>query len=80
MCHEQAGAAHVYAIEMSAIAERAREIVQENGYANSITIIQGKAEDVQLPVEKVKAGCGRQCRSSRLVWNLLCMRVAAVHI
>ena len=42
----------MYAIEMSTIAERAKEIVQENGYSNVITIIQGKVEDVQLPVDK----------------------------
>ena len=78
MC-EQAGAAHVYAIEMSAIAERAREIVQENGYADSITIIQGKAEDVQLPVEKVRADRGRHHRSRLLVWTLSCMRCNCRH-
>ena len=44
----------MYAIEMSTIAERAKEIVQENGYSNVITIIQGKVEDVQLPVDKAR--------------------------
>ena len=34
---------------MSAIAESARQIVEDNGLSDRITIIQGKVEDVELP-------------------------------
>ena len=43
----------MYGIEKSAIAERAREIVQKNGLGDRITILQAKVEDVTLPVDKV---------------------------
>lgn len=49
----KAGAAHVYGIDMSAIAESARQIVEENGYSDRVTIIRGKVEEVTLPCEKV---------------------------
>ena len=49
----QAGAKHVYAVECSDIAHTAREIVAANGYADRITVIKGKVEEVQLPVDKV---------------------------
>jgi protein arginine N-methyltransferase 1 len=49
----KAGAAHVYGIDMSAIAESAQQIVKDNGYQDRVTIIRGKVEDVVLPVEKV---------------------------
>ncbi|KAK9792985.1 hypothetical protein WJX73_008363 [Symbiochloris irregularis] len=49
----QAGAAHVYGIEMSAIADQAQEIIADNGFSNAITIIKGKVEEISLPVEKV---------------------------
>ena len=49
----KAGAAHVYAIECSDIAVQAKAIVAANGYADRITVIQGKVEEVTLPVEKV---------------------------
>jgi hypothetical protein len=40
-------------VECSAIAEQAKEIVRINGYADRITIIHKKLEDMELPVEKV---------------------------
>ena len=49
----KAGAAHVYGIDMSAIAESAQQIVKDNGYEDRVTIIRGKVEDVVLPVESV---------------------------
>jgi protein arginine N-methyltransferase 1 len=49
----KAGAAHVYGIDMSAIAEAAQQIVADNGYSDKITIIQGKVEEVKLPVDHV---------------------------
>lgn len=38
---------------MSTIIEKAREIVQVNGMADKITLLQGKMEDVQLPFPTV---------------------------
>lgn len=49
----KAGAKHVYAIEASGLAVKARENIQKNGFANVITVIQGKVEDIQLPVKEV---------------------------
>ncbi|OXB70304.1 UNVERIFIED_CONTAM: hypothetical protein H355_004669, partial [Colinus virginianus] len=49
----RAGAAHVYGIECSEIIHTARKIADANGYSSTITFVQGKAEDVELPVEKV---------------------------
>ena len=50
----KAGAAHVYAVEMSGIAEQARQIVADNGYSEQITLLQAKVEDITLPVAKVR--------------------------
>eukprot|EP00252_Welwitschia_mirabilis_P013038 TRINITY_DN2882_c0_g1_i1.p1 TRINITY_DN2882_c0_g1~~TRINITY_DN2882_c0_g1_i1.p1 ORF type:complete len:378 (+),score=61.45 TRINITY_DN2882_c0_g1_i1:159-1292(+) len=47
------GAKHVYAIECSEMAEMAKEIVKANGFANVITVLKGKVEEIELPVEKV---------------------------
>jgi protein arginine N-methyltransferase 1 len=49
----QAGAQHVYGIEMSSIAEQATQIVRDNDYQDRVTIIRGKVEEVELPVDKV---------------------------
>jgi len=49
----QAGAKHVYAVDMSDIVIQAKQIVLDNKFSDKITCIQGKIEDVQLPVEKV---------------------------
>uniref|UniRef100_A0A6N2MZY1 Protein arginine N-methyltransferase domain-containing protein n=1 Tax=Salix viminalis TaxID=40686 RepID=A0A6N2MZY1_SALVM len=49
----KAGAAHVYAVECSHIANMAKEIVESNGYSNVITVLKGKIEDIELPVAKV---------------------------
>ncbi len=56
--HVQAGAKHVYGIERSAIAEQARQIVEDNRYQDRITIIQGKVEEVDLPVPQVLSSHG----------------------
>ena len=50
----QAGAKHVYGIEMSSIAEQATQIVLDNDYQDRVTIIRGKVEEVELPIEKVR--------------------------
>ncbi|XP_076447493.1 protein arginine N-methyltransferase 6-like isoform X2 [Babylonia areolata] len=50
----QAGAKKVYAIEASAMARHARQVVQENNMADRIQVIEQRAEDADLP-EKVDA-------------------------
>ena len=49
----KAGAARVFGIECSSIAEQATQIVAANGYSNVVTIIHGKVEEIELPVDKV---------------------------
>jgi len=49
----KAGAAKVFGIEMSNIAQHAKNIVSANKLDNVVTIIQSKVEEVELPVEKV---------------------------
>ncbi|TRY63454.1 hypothetical protein TCAL_00873 [Tigriopus californicus] len=45
----QAGAQKVYAVEASAMATPLREIVVANQFMNTITVLEGKAEDIDLP-------------------------------
>ena len=51
----KAGAARVIGIDLSRIAEQAKEIVALNKYEDIVTIIRGKVEEVELPdgIEKV---------------------------
>jgi len=51
----QAGAKHVIGVDMSSIIESAREIVRANGFADKITLVRGKMEEISLPhgIEKV---------------------------
>lgn len=49
----KAGAKHVYGVDCSGILTQAREIVKANGFADKITLIQGKMEELELPVDKV---------------------------
>ena len=49
----QAGANHVYAVDCSAILGQARKIVEKNGFADKITCIKGKVEEIDLPVAQV---------------------------
>jgi len=49
----KAGAKHVYGIECSDIIEIARKISTLNKMDSRITYVQGKAEEVELPVSKV---------------------------
>eukprot|EP01029_Cantina_marsupialis_P021222 TRINITY_DN5055_c0_g1_i1.p1 TRINITY_DN5055_c0_g1~~TRINITY_DN5055_c0_g1_i1.p1 ORF type:complete len:353 (+),score=85.58 TRINITY_DN5055_c0_g1_i1:44-1060(+) len=53
MFASKAGAKHVYGIDMSKVAEKAKHIVKVNGFEDKVTIIRGKVEDIDLPVEKV---------------------------
>merc|ERR1711887_26606 len=51
----QAGAKHVIGVDMSSIIESAREIVKANGFADKVTLVRGKMEEIELPngIEKV---------------------------
>ncbi|XP_074280702.1 putative protein arginine N-methyltransferase 1.2 [Silene latifolia] len=49
----KAGAKHVYAVECSDMADMAKQIVESNGFANVITVLKGKIEEIDLPVPKV---------------------------
>lgn len=49
----KAGAKHVIGVDMSTIIEKAREIVEVNGMSDKITLLQGKMDEVVLPVDKV---------------------------
>lgn len=53
MFAKKAGAKHVYGIDMSSIIDHAKEIVKQNKLEKDITLIKGKVEEVDLPVEKV---------------------------
>lgn len=48
-----AGARQVIGVECSGIIEQARKIVDKNGFSDKITLIKGKVEEIELPVEKV---------------------------
>merc|ERR1712212_60824 len=48
----KAGASKVIGIEMSNIVEHAKRIVETNKLDKNVEIIQGKVEEVTLPVEK----------------------------
>jgi SAM-dependent methyltransferase len=45
----QAGARHVYAIEMSKIADATAELIEANGFSNRITLIRKNSKKVRLP-------------------------------
>ena len=49
----KAGAKKVIGVDMSGIIDHAQVLVKENGFEDKITLIKGKMEEVQLPVEKV---------------------------
>ena len=45
----RAGAAHVYAVEASAMAEVSKDIIEDNMLSDTITVITGRVEEVSLP-------------------------------
>lgn len=49
----RSGAKHVYAVENADIASYAREIIRKNGFENKITVIKGKMEEIEMPVNQV---------------------------
>lgn len=48
----QAGARRVYAVEYTDMANHARSVMEANGIADVVTVIQGAVEDIELPYEK----------------------------
>jgi len=49
----KAGAKHVYGVDMSNILDHAEQIVKDNNLSDKITLIKGKMENIQLPVNEV---------------------------
>ena len=49
----QTGAKHVYAVDCSSIIDQARAIIKLNKFDDKITLIQGKIEEIELPVDTV---------------------------
>lgn len=49
----KSGAKHVYGIEKANIYVHSRNIIEENGLTDKITIINGLCEEITLPVDKV---------------------------
>jgi protein arginine N-methyltransferase 1 len=51
----QSGARRVIGVDMSSIIEQARSIIDANGFANTITLVRGKVEEIELPsdIQKV---------------------------
>jgi len=45
----KAGAKHVYAVDCSDIIHQAKQIINDNGFKDQITLIQEKVEDLKLP-------------------------------
>lgn len=48
----QAGARKVYAIEYTDMANHARKVMEANGVADTVTVIQGAVEEIVLPIEE----------------------------
>ena len=53
----------MYAVEMSGIAEQARQIVADNSYSERITLLQAKVEDITLPVAQARSALCRACKA-----------------
>ncbi|EIM81271.1 protein arginine N-methyltransferase [Stereum hirsutum FP-91666 SS1] len=48
----KAGAKHVVGIDMSNIIDQAVKIVEANGFSDTITLVKGKLEEVDLPIKE----------------------------
>lgn len=48
----QAGAKRVYAVEYTDMAKHAKSLMEANGVADIVTVIQGAVEDIELPYEE----------------------------
>jgi len=49
----KAGAKKVFAVDYSDIVKQAKQIVEDNKLSDIITVLKGKIEEIELPVEKV---------------------------
>lgn len=49
----KAGAKHVYAVDNANIIHHARVIVANNHLSDKITLLQGRMEEIELPVQEV---------------------------
>ena len=49
----EAGASKVYAVDLASITNQAKQIVRENGFEGLIEVINGKIEEIDLPVKQV---------------------------
>jgi protein arginine N-methyltransferase 1 len=49
----KAGAKHVFGVECAGIVHSARKIIRDNGFEDTITLIKGKIEEIDLPLPKV---------------------------
>ena len=47
----KAGAKHVYAIEMSDMADQAIEMIASNGFSDKITVIKKRVEEVNMEIK-----------------------------
>ena len=58
MFASQAGAKHVYSVDMSNIIDVAKDIVKDNGFGeDKITLVKGKIEEIELPnLDKITNG------------------------
>ncbi|KAF8518715.1 S-adenosyl-L-methionine-dependent methyltransferase [Gautieria morchelliformis] len=48
----KAGAKKVVGIDMSNIIDQAQKIIEANGFSDRITLVKGKLEDVELPIQQ----------------------------
>jgi len=48
----RAGASHVVGIDMSNILDQAQKIIDANGFSDTITLVKGKLEEVELPIKE----------------------------
>ena len=48
------GARKVIGVDQSNIIYKAMDIVRENGLEDRVTLVKGRVEEVELPVEKVR--------------------------
>jgi len=47
----KAGASHVVGIDMSNIVDQAQKIIEANGFKDTITLVKGKLEEAELPIQ-----------------------------
>ncbi|KAF8325273.1 protein arginine n-methyltransferase [Cantharellus anzutake] len=48
----KAGASHVVGVDMSNIIDQAQKIIEANGFKDTITLVKGKLEEVELPIKE----------------------------